>query len=270
MAKARAIPDLHGTDAFRQAAGKAVAVRADELWEHADNVLDIGDIERVHDMRVATRRLRAVLEIFAPCFPKRAHRAALKEVKALADALGERRDPDVQIEHLEVYADAAPDAGPARGRRPRLAAALTPGGGQRRPRGGPRRDGAQRPARPPAGAGGGGARGMKARRVKGLDPDMALADAAERIVRVRLAELYSFVPRALNPGEVTALHDLRIAAKRLRYVLEVTGPFLGEYAPTAAKRARDLQDLVGEIHDCDVQRPQVLRAARRVARPRRR
>jgi CHAD domain-containing protein len=99
---------------------------------------------------------------------------------------------------------------------------------------------------------------MKARRVKELDPDMTLADAAERIVRVRLGELYAFVPRALDPSEVQALHDMRIAAKRLRYVLEVTGPFLGEYAPTAAKRARDIQDLVGEIHDCDVQRPQVL------------
>jgi CHAD domain-containing protein len=99
---------------------------------------------------------------------------------------------------------------------------------------------------------------MKARRVKGLDPDMALADAAERIVRLRLAELYTFAPRALDPRNPDDLHDLRIAAKRLRYILEVTGPFLGEYAPTAAKRARDIQDLVGEIHDCDVQRPQVL------------
>jgi CHAD domain-containing protein len=99
---------------------------------------------------------------------------------------------------------------------------------------------------------------MKARRVKGLDPGMTLADAAERIVAVRLDELYSFVPRALNPTEVEALHDLRIAAKRLRYVLEVTGPFLGDYATTAAKRARDIQDSVGEIHDCDVQHPEVL------------
>ena len=94
--------------------------------------------------------------------------------------------------------------------------------------------------------------------MKGLDPGMPLADAAERIVRARLGELYSFVPRALDPREVESLHDLRIAAKRLRYVLEVTGPFLGEYAPKAAKRARDIQDLVGEIHDCDVQRPEVL------------
>ena len=40
-----------------------------ELAEHAEGVLDTGDIERVHDMRVATRRLRAALEIFEPCFP---------------------------------------------------------------------------------------------------------------------------------------------------------------------------------------------------------
>lgn len=111
MAKARAIPELQGTNAFRDAAAKAVAVRVGELWEHADDVLDVADIERVHDMRVATRRLRAVLEIFAPCFPHTAHGAALKEVKGLADALGERRDPDVQIDHLEGYHDAvsAPD-----------------------------------------------------------------------------------------------------------------------------------------------------------------
>jgi CHAD domain len=99
---------------------------------------------------------------------------------------------------------------------------------------------------------------MKARRVKKLDPEMPLADAAERIIRVRLDELYSFVPAALDPEHVEALHDLRIAAKRLRYLLEVTGPCFGPYAATAGKRARDIQDLVGEIHDCDVHLPEVL------------
>jgi hypothetical protein len=99
---------------------------------------------------------------------------------------------------------------------------------------------------------------VKARRVKGLGPDMPLAQAVARIVRVRLDELYSFAPRALDPAEVEALHDLRIAAKRLRYLLEVTGPCLGPYAQTAGKRARDVQDAVGEIHDCDVMLPLVL------------
>ena len=99
---------------------------------------------------------------------------------------------------------------------------------------------------------------MKARKVKGLEPHGTLADNAERIVRVRLDELQSFIPRALDPSEVVALHDMRIAAKRLRYVLEVTAETcFGPYAETALKRIKDLQDLLGEIHDCDVQLPRV-------------
>jgi CHAD domain len=96
---------------------------------------------------------------------------------------------------------------------------------------------------------------MKARRVKALDPAGPLADNAERIVLVRLDELCSFMPRAADPEEVVALHDMRIAAKRLRYVLEVTGPVFGDYAERATRMTKDLQDLLGEIHDCDVQLP---------------
>jgi len=101
MAKARDVPGLHPDMPFREAAVATVRVRAQELWAHSADVLDVSDIERVHDMRVATRRLRAVLEIYAPCFERAAHRAVLKDVKRLADALGERRDPDVQLEDLE-------------------------------------------------------------------------------------------------------------------------------------------------------------------------
>jgi hypothetical protein len=98
---------------------------------------------------------------------------------------------------------------------------------------------------------------MKARKVKKIDPEMPLADAAERILRVRVDELYSFTPKALDPSEERALHDMRIAAKRLRYLLELTSPCFGAYAATGAKRAKQLQDLLGEIHDCDVMLPLV-------------
>ncbi len=99
---------------------------------------------------------------------------------------------------------------------------------------------------------------MKARKVKGLDPAGTLGDNAERIVAARLDELWSFVPRALDPAEVEALHDMRIAAKRLRYVLEVTEPCFGPYARQAGRRTKELQDLLGEVHDCDVLAPRVL------------
>ena len=69
-------------------------------------MLDTRDIERVHDMRVASRRLRAVLEIFAPCFPRSEFESVLRDVKQLADALGERRDPDVHIAALEEFSKA--------------------------------------------------------------------------------------------------------------------------------------------------------------------
>jgi CHAD domain-containing protein len=88
---------------FAVAAARIVRRRADELFENEEGVLDTSDIERVHDMRVASRRLRAVLEIFAPCFPQGDYKTVLRDVKALADALGERRDPDVHIEDMEAF-----------------------------------------------------------------------------------------------------------------------------------------------------------------------
>jgi CHAD domain-containing protein len=102
VAKARDIPGLAAELPFREAAALAVGTRADEVWGHEHRVMDTGDIEGVHDMRVATRRLRAAMEIFGPCFPRKRHRKALREVKRLADLLGERRDPDVMIERLRT------------------------------------------------------------------------------------------------------------------------------------------------------------------------
>jgi CHAD domain-containing protein len=111
MARAREVPDLTCEDPYALAAAKVIEVRADELVERSAGVLDMSDIERLHDMRVASRRLRAALEIFEPCFPRKPFRAALREVKAVADALGGRRDRDVAIVALEDLAAkmSAPD-----------------------------------------------------------------------------------------------------------------------------------------------------------------
>jgi hypothetical protein len=104
---------------------------------------------------------------------------------------------------------------------------------------------------------------VKARPVKKLDPARSLGENSARIVQVRLDEMLSLAPRALE-GKTKAQHDMRIAAKRLRYVLEVTGFVFGKPADTARRRARDLQDILGEMHDCDVMLPRVRGHLRRL------
>ncbi len=111
MAKAKDIAGLHAHLPYARAAALTVRARAEELFAISPaDVLDTADIERVHDMRVASRRLRAVLEIYAPCFERDRFRAVLADVKALADALGARRDPDVQLAALDRLRAAMPAA----------------------------------------------------------------------------------------------------------------------------------------------------------------
>jgi CHAD domain-containing protein len=105
---------------------------------------------------------------------------------------------------------------------------------------------------------------VKARKVRRLAADGPLHDNMRRIIDTRASEVRSFSPAVLDPRNVEALHDMRIAAKRLRYVLELSAPLFGEAADQGAKRARKLQDLLGEIHDCDVTIPRVERHIERL------
>jgi CHAD domain-containing protein len=98
---------------------------------------------------------------------------------------------------------------------------------------------------------------MKARKVRGLDPNEPLRPNAARIVATRLDELRALAAEALKPGAETAQHDMRIAAKRLRYVLEITGVCFGPEADAGRRVAKELQGVLGEIHDCDVMLPKV-------------
>jgi CHAD domain-containing protein len=93
---------------------------------------------------------------------------------------------------------------------------------------------------------------VKARAIEGLDPAGPLRPNVARIVSVRLDDLRAFVDDALAPDASKAQHDMRIAAKRLRYVLEIFAPCLGEEAETARRAAKQLQSVLGDLHDCDL------------------
>ena len=220
-------------------------------------------------MRVATRRLRAVLEIYAPCFPPRRAPAVLRDVKALADALGARRDPDVQ---LAALAGMAERLDPRRPRRPGgpspTACAPTRRAGNERARARPWRKPRRTTSRAAAGARRAGRAGataprVKARRVKGLDPAGPLADKVERIVRVAPRRAAPLHPGRARPrrGRGAARHADRGQAPALhpgddgRAVLR---PVRRARRPSARS---ELQDLLGEIHDCDETLPRVLALA---------
>lgn len=102
MAQAREVRGLKCDDTYRTAAGKIIWTRFEEMVSFTEVALAGEDIEGVHDMRVASRRLRAAIEIFQDAFPKRKLRPMLREVKLLADALGGVRDRDVMLARLEA------------------------------------------------------------------------------------------------------------------------------------------------------------------------
>lgn len=93
---------------------------------------------------------------------------------------------------------------------------------------------------------------MKARPVEGLDPEGPLRPNVARIVSTRLEELRGFSEASLASAASEAQHDMRIAAKRLRYVLELFAPCLGEEAEEARRAAKRLQSALGDLHDCDL------------------
>jgi CHAD domain-containing protein len=93
---------------------------------------------------------------------------------------------------------------------------------------------------------------VKARGIEGLDPDGPLRPNVARIVAVRVDEMRGFAEEALAADASEPQHDLRIAAKRLRYVLEIFAPCLGEEAETARRAAKQLQSVLGDLHDCDL------------------
>lgn len=88
--------------------------------------------------------------------------------------------------------------------------------------------------------------------VHGLKPDGTVRANAQRIVAARAAEFFGLAPYLANPAYVTQLHDMRIAAKRLRYTLEIFAPALDRDAAGCVTMLKEFQEIVGEIHDDDV------------------
>lgn len=92
----------------------------------------------------------------------------------------------------------------------------------------------------------------KARAIIGLDAQAPLATNARLIAQARLEDLYRWEHAPDSPDNTRELHDMRIAAKRLRYTFEVFEDVFPAASKAIVSELTRIQDELGELHDSDV------------------
>ncbi len=92
----------------------------------------------------------------------------------------------------------------------------------------------------------------KAKPIGKLNAQAPAGVNARTIARTRLEEMYSWEAYVDNPYRVRELHNLRIAAKRLRYTLEIFQEVLPEAIASIIKEVEQIQEELGALHDSDV------------------
>lgn len=109
MAKAAKVSGISGSTSYRMAIGRIIESRFDEMMRFKSGTLLGRDPEALHDMRVASRRLRAAMDVAVTCFPRK-YAYYHRTVKELTDVLGGVRDYDVMREALTAYRQTRPEA----------------------------------------------------------------------------------------------------------------------------------------------------------------
>jgi len=205
--------------------------------------------DAVHQMRVSIRKLRSILKTYASCFDRSVTDPIRVELGWLGAVLGRPRDLEVLRDHLaevvraDTWIDArlraehrgAHDAAVGAMSSDRYAALLRDLGGWRTAL--PWRDGHDRPAH------------------KRLSRALERACASLQ----RTAASAAAAPAA---ERTTALHDVRRAAKRVRYAAEPLVPLLGPDARRKVRAAERLQTTLGKHHDAVVAADETGRLAR--------
>jgi CHAD domain-containing protein len=243
-------PGVLPDDSMSEAGRKVLYYHLARMLQHEPGTRAGQDIEELHDMRVAARRMRSAFRIFAPYFKARVIRGYVVGLRRTGRVLGAVRDLDVFMERARSYLDVLPperagDLDPllhvwrvqreqARGKmidyldgdryRDFVDAfrlfLQTPGAGTRK--------GDDIPPRPT--------------RVNHVAP---------QLIYTCWAGVQAFGP-LLDGAPVSILHALRIECKRLRYTIEFFEEVLAPEAREAVAEVVRLQDHLGSLHDADV------------------
>jgi CHAD domain-containing protein len=95
-------------DTYRDAMSALIGARWEEVWKAIPRAIEGTDIEGVHDVRVASRRLRAAMDVAAPAFPASWFKPLHKLARDITSELGAVRDRDVMIEYFTTQREQAP------------------------------------------------------------------------------------------------------------------------------------------------------------------
>ncbi len=240
-------------DSFKYLACLYMKEQIKELSRHLRGARLARDTEYVHQARVSSRRLRAALGMFEKCFPRQQSKKWQKQIKKLTSRLGAARDADVQIDFLKDFISKIPAAD--KGLRPGLRRVMLRVKQKRRK--------------------------IQPKIVKVLDrikKDGTIADMREETKKtekrlshqhIDIHSRYVFeqvnqqIEKQLdtllasqncleNPDDKLGHHQMRIEAKRLRYMLEIGNLPYGKLLTPNIGIMKRLQSLLGKVHDCDV------------------
>lgn len=243
MPKAWAVEKLSADMALSHGAALILQVKLPEVMSY-EAAARSGDVDGVHDMRVGAKRLREAARVLRPALPQTARKRVLGQVERLNDALGLVRDRDVLGEAFAAIRQRQPQTGVLEGLSRQL---------------GSERETHHKALRKLL-------RGLRARGFAAFYADVmremaqappdgqpTVAAFAADAVSARLADVLANWAAALTPWDLVSFHRERIRVKKLKYALE---PFVTVLPPELAPiydQIADLQELMGLVHDCDVQ-----------------
>ncbi len=241
-------PGIHTEDQISEAGRKILGFYFTRMVQHEPGTRLGEDVEALHDMRVATRRMRVALEVFGPFFKDKVIKSHLKGLRSTARALGTVRDLDVFSGKLNDYLESLPEderlgfgvfLSQWRGKHNKAKTKMirfldsnqyqlftrqfgrflnTPDAGSRK------------------------SKTVHPNQVRDLAPIMIY----ERLAVVRAYE------QVLGNATIEELHSLRIQLKKLRYVIEFFRDVLGAESKEVIQTIKVLQDHLGNLNDADV------------------
>jgi CHAD domain-containing protein len=243
-------PGIQPEDSMSEAGRKVLRLHFARMLYHEPGTRLGEDIEALHDMRVATRRMRAAFEVFGDYFKKGATKTHLKRLRATGRALGPVRDLDVFLEKMHMHlkekteeeqAGLAPlefswqtERGVAR---EKMLAYLDSKAYVTFLKGFSRFVNT-------SGAG-----------AKPSSDDFPTPDKVQEVAPIliytRLAAVRAF-DRVLSNAKIEQLHALRIEFKKLRYTVEFFEEVLGAEGSEVVEEIKKVQDHLGDLNDADV------------------